>query len=208
MKNKQNHKFGGYNDSICSAEDTENALILIVDSPIQFWILDLGRSCHSSLSKKLFQKPWWLKWMEMSVYVTPKEKKKTGRGAKSTEGQKCHFAPPTLQKKKRVREKFERSQPWSLTDHRRNPPSEETCTRIERLVRPTLRQDPRTFREVRFWTTFLRSELSLCESILKCWNIHLGTTLRTICEEVWPRPQPEGGDPRIVRERWANFRCS
>ncbi|XP_022961413.1 uncharacterized protein LOC111461993 [Cucurbita moschata] len=28
-----------------------------------------------------------------------------------------------------------------------------------------------------------------------------GTTLRMICEEVWPRPQPEGGDPRVVRER-------
>ena len=47
--------FGGYNDSIYSAEDTKNALILIVDSPIESWILDLGTSCHSSLSKKLFQ---------------------------------------------------------------------------------------------------------------------------------------------------------
>ena len=55
-----------------------------------------------------------------------------------------------LQKKKRVKEKLERSQPFSLTDHRRNPPLDKTCTRIERLVRPTLRQDPRTFREVRF----------------------------------------------------------
>ena len=81
-----------------------------------------------------------------------------------------------LQKKERVREKLERSQPWRLMDHRRNSSSDETRTRIKRLARPTLRQDPRTFREVRFWTTFLRSEFSLCESILKCWNIHLGTT--------------------------------
>ena len=113
-----------------------------------------------------------------------------------------------LQKKKRVREKLETSQPRSLSDHHRNPLSDETCTRTERLARPMLRQDPRTFREVRFWTTFLRSELSLFESILKCWNIHLGTTLRTVCEEVWPRPQPEGEDLWIVRERWANFRRS
>ncbi|XP_022931753.1 uncharacterized protein LOC111438020 [Cucurbita moschata] len=28
-----------------------------------------------------------------------------------------------------------------------------------------------------------------------------GTTLRMICEEVWPRPQPEGRDPRVIRER-------
>ena len=54
LKNKHNHKFGGYNDSIYSAEDTENALILIVDSSIESWILDLGASFHS-LSKELFQ---------------------------------------------------------------------------------------------------------------------------------------------------------
>ena len=39
---------------IQQTEDTENALILIVDSSIESWILDLGASFHS-LSKELFQ---------------------------------------------------------------------------------------------------------------------------------------------------------
>ncbi|XP_022934535.1 uncharacterized protein LOC111441681 [Cucurbita moschata] len=32
-----------------------------------------------------------------------------------------------------------------------------------------------------------------------------GTTLRMFCEKVWPRSQPEGGGPRVVRE-WCRSR--
>ena len=54
-KKKQNHKFGDDNDSVNSAEDIGDALILSVNSPVESWILDSGASFHSSPSKELFQ---------------------------------------------------------------------------------------------------------------------------------------------------------
>ena len=141
--------------------------------------------------------------MEMFAYVTSKKKKGGGGGGlcpSSPNRGPWRTPSDPLQKKEGDREKLERGQSGRLTNHRQNPSSDETRTRIERLARPTLRQDPRTLREVRFRTTFLRYQFSLCESILKCCNIHLGTT-RTVCEEVRPRSQPEGRDPRVIRER-------
>ena len=52
---KQNQKFGDDNDSVNSAEDIGDALILSVNRPVESWILDSGASFHSSLSKELFQ---------------------------------------------------------------------------------------------------------------------------------------------------------
>ena len=54
-KKKQNQKFGDYNDSVNSAEDIGNYLILSVNSPVESWILDSGASFHSSPRKELFQ---------------------------------------------------------------------------------------------------------------------------------------------------------
>ena len=54
-KKKQNQKFGDDNDSVNSAEDIGDALILSVNSPVESWILDSGASFHSSPSKELFQ---------------------------------------------------------------------------------------------------------------------------------------------------------
>ncbi|XP_022972612.1 uncharacterized protein LOC111471150 [Cucurbita maxima] len=53
-KRKHNHKFGDDDDSINSAEDVGDALILSVDSLIESWILDSGTSVHSSPNKELF----------------------------------------------------------------------------------------------------------------------------------------------------------
>ena len=52
-KRKQNHKSGD-DDSINSAEDIGNALILSVDSSIESWILHSGASFHLSPNKELF----------------------------------------------------------------------------------------------------------------------------------------------------------
>ncbi|VFQ92713.1 unnamed protein product [Cuscuta campestris] len=54
-KKKQNQKSGDDSDSVNSAEDIGDALILSVDSPVESWILDSGASFHSSPSKELFQ---------------------------------------------------------------------------------------------------------------------------------------------------------
>ena len=54
-KKKQNQKFGDDNDSVNSAEDIADALILNMNSPVESWILDFGSSFHSSPSKELFQ---------------------------------------------------------------------------------------------------------------------------------------------------------
>ncbi|VFQ93671.1 unnamed protein product, partial [Cuscuta campestris] len=54
-KKKQNQKSGDDGDSVNSAEDIGDALILSVDSPVESWILDSGASFHSSPSKELFQ---------------------------------------------------------------------------------------------------------------------------------------------------------
>ena len=54
-KRKQNHKFGDDDDSINSAEDIGDALILSVDSSIESWILDSCATFHSSPNKKLFR---------------------------------------------------------------------------------------------------------------------------------------------------------
>ena len=55
IEEKQNHKFEDDNDSIYSTEDTKDALILSVNSPIEFWILDSVASFHLSSSKEFFQ---------------------------------------------------------------------------------------------------------------------------------------------------------
>ena len=55
IEEKQNFKFEDDNDSIYSAEDTKDALILSVNNPIELWILDSVASFHLSSSKKLFQ---------------------------------------------------------------------------------------------------------------------------------------------------------
>ena len=52
---KHNQKIGDDNDSLNSAEDIGDALILTVNNPIESWILDSGASFHSSPSKELFQ---------------------------------------------------------------------------------------------------------------------------------------------------------
>ena len=54
-KKKQNLKFGDDNDSVNSAEDIGDALILSVNSLVESWILDSGASFHSSPSKELFR---------------------------------------------------------------------------------------------------------------------------------------------------------
>ena len=54
-KKKQNQKFGDNNDSINSAEDIANALIISVNTLVESWILDSGASFHSYPSKELFQ---------------------------------------------------------------------------------------------------------------------------------------------------------
>ena len=54
-KKKQNQKFGDDNDSVNSAEDIGDALILSVNSLVESWILDSSASFHSSPSKELFQ---------------------------------------------------------------------------------------------------------------------------------------------------------
>ena len=43
------------NDSVNSAEDIGDALILSVNSPVESWILDSGASFYSSTRKELFQ---------------------------------------------------------------------------------------------------------------------------------------------------------
>ena len=53
-KREHNHKSGDDDDSINSAEDIGDALILSVDSSIESWILDSGASFHSSPKKELF----------------------------------------------------------------------------------------------------------------------------------------------------------
>ena len=58
-----------------------------------------------------------------------------------------------LQKKEKVREKTERKQKRvaaKFIEPLSEPPSDETCTRTDRLARPTLCQDPRMILEVRF----------------------------------------------------------
>ena len=55
IEEKQNHTFEDDNDSIYSTEDTKDALILSVNSPIEFWILDSVAPFHLSSSTKLFQ---------------------------------------------------------------------------------------------------------------------------------------------------------
>ena len=54
-KKKQHKQFGDDNDSINSAEDIGDALILNVNSPVESWILYSGAFFHSSPSKELFQ---------------------------------------------------------------------------------------------------------------------------------------------------------
>ena len=54
-KKKQNQKFGDDNDSVNSAEDIGDALILSVNNPVESWILDSGATFHSSPRKELFQ---------------------------------------------------------------------------------------------------------------------------------------------------------
>ena len=54
-KKKQNQKFGDDNDSVNSAEDIGNSLILSVNILVESWILDSGASFHSCPSKELFQ---------------------------------------------------------------------------------------------------------------------------------------------------------
>ena len=53
-KKKQNQKFGNDNDSVNSAEDIGDALILSVNSPVESWILDSGASIYLSPSNELF----------------------------------------------------------------------------------------------------------------------------------------------------------
>ena len=55
IEEKQNHKFEDDNDFIYSAKDTKDVLILSVNSPIEFLILDSVASFHLSSSKELFQ---------------------------------------------------------------------------------------------------------------------------------------------------------
>ena len=50
-KKKQNQKSGDDNDSVNSAEDIGDALILSVNSLVESWILDNGASFRSSASK-------------------------------------------------------------------------------------------------------------------------------------------------------------
>ena len=81
LKKKQNHKSKD-DDSIYTTEDTEDVLILSVDSPAESWIWDSGASFHSS-SRNCFEisnqeilgrcillttKLWRLKGREMSPY--------------------------------------------------------------------------------------------------------------------------------------------
>ena len=54
-KKKQNQKFEDDNDSVNSAEDIGDSLILSVKSPVESWILDSGASFHLSPSKELLQ---------------------------------------------------------------------------------------------------------------------------------------------------------
>ena len=54
-KRKYNHNSEDDDDSINSAEDIRDALILSVDSPIDSWILDSGASFHSSPNNELFR---------------------------------------------------------------------------------------------------------------------------------------------------------
>ena len=54
-KRKQNHKSEDNDDSINSAEDIGDALILSEDSSIESWILDSGASFHSSPNKDFFR---------------------------------------------------------------------------------------------------------------------------------------------------------
>ena len=54
-KEEQNQRFVDDNDSVNSAEDIGDALILSVNNPVESWILDSGASFHSSPSKELFQ---------------------------------------------------------------------------------------------------------------------------------------------------------
>ena len=55
LKKNQNHKFGDDNDSVNSAEDIGDALILNVNNSVESWILDSGAPLHSSPSKEFFQ---------------------------------------------------------------------------------------------------------------------------------------------------------
>ena len=54
-KRNQNHKSEDDDDSIHSAEDIGDTLVLSVDNLIESSILDLGASFHSSPNKELFQ---------------------------------------------------------------------------------------------------------------------------------------------------------
>ena len=53
-KKKQNQKSRDDNDSVNSAEDIGDALILSVNSPVESWILDSGASIYLSPSNELF----------------------------------------------------------------------------------------------------------------------------------------------------------
>ena len=53
-KEKAESQIWRCDDSINSAEDIGDALILSVDSSIESWILDSGASFHSSPNKELF----------------------------------------------------------------------------------------------------------------------------------------------------------
>ena len=55
VQSQRKEKFRDDNDSVNSAEDIGDALILSVNSPVESWILDFGASFHSSPSKELFQ---------------------------------------------------------------------------------------------------------------------------------------------------------
>ena len=53
-KKKKIQKFGDDNDSVKSAENIGDALILSVNSPVESWILDSGASIYLSPSNELF----------------------------------------------------------------------------------------------------------------------------------------------------------
>ena len=74
IEEKQNHKFEDDNDSIYSAEDPKDALILSVNSPNRFIHLQV-MNCFKISNKKILgrctlptTKRWRFKGREMSTY--------------------------------------------------------------------------------------------------------------------------------------------